>query len=624
MKLGRNDPCHCGSGKKYKHCHQPIESGQAAGQSTARAFAAPAEAGASVAHNLQTAIAHHQSGNLPLADAIYRQILQASPDHHEALHLLGLSARQQGRVDEAVQLITKSLRIKHDNPVAHFNLGLTHQTRRNFDAAIESYGHALALKPDYAEVHGNIGNVRQAQGRMEEAVASYRSALALRPAAAEVQSNLGNVLSDLGRYEEAVQSFRTALSHKPGVAEVHSNLGLALKDQGLLEEAIESFRSAIALKPDYAGAYFNLGLALQAQGKNEAAVESYRRTVALRPDYAQAHNNLGVALEASGKLGEAVDCYRRAIDLDPSLLAAYNGLNSALSTLVPLWHVPMMNDTERNEAYYAALRAAITPESNVFEIGTGSGLLSMMAARAGAKSVITCEAEPIIAGAARRVIADNALDGRIRVIAQKSTELEVGTDLPQKADILVSEIFSSELVGERVLPSIEDARRRLLTPDCRVIPAVGSIMLALFGGESIGKNMVVEDVCGFDLRHFNSIVARRQFVGRNDLDIELMSGDVEVFRFDFEKNSEFPPEDRLLRIPVTKTGRCHGLIQWIRLEMDATIRFENHPGEKTPASGWTRCVYLFGTPADLRAGQVAKVSAAHNRVFPWFALEGFE
>jgi hypothetical protein len=21
MKLGRNDPCHCGSGKKYKQCH---------------------------------------------------------------------------------------------------------------------------------------------------------------------------------------------------------------------------------------------------------------------------------------------------------------------------------------------------------------------------------------------------------------------------------------------------------------------------------------------------------------------------------------------------------------------------------------------------------------------------
>lgn len=614
MKLGRNDPCHCGSGKKYKHCHQPLEHGSLAKQMLE----------SSVPQALEAAIAHHRAGNLDLAEALYRQVLKIAPDNADALHWLGVVAKQQGRHGTAVELIGKAIRSRPEHPGAHFNLGLALQAQGEFEAAASSFRRALALKPDYAEVHGSLGNLLVAQGKRELAVESYRAALSIRPDAAETHSNLGNVLSDLGRQEEAVASYRSALALKPEVAEVHSNLGLALKDQGLLEEAVASFRSAIALKPDYAGAHFNLGLALQAQGKNEAAAASYRRTVALRPDYAQAHNNLAAALEAGGKLGEAVDCYRRAIELDPSLLAAYNGLNSALSTLVPLWHVPMMNDTERNEAYYAALRAAITPESNVFEIGTGSGLLSMMAARAGAKSVVTCEAEPIIAGAARRVIADNALDGRIRVIAKKSTELEIGTDLPQKADILVSEIFSSELVGERVLPSIEDARRRLLTPDCRVIPAVGSIMLALFGGESIGKNVVVEDVCGFDLRQFNSIVARRQFVGRNDLDIELLSGDVEVFRFDFEKNTEFPPEDRLLRIPVSRTGRCHGLIQWIRLEMDATIRFENHPGEKTPASGWTRCVYLFDRPVDIREGQVARVSAAHNRVFPWFALEGFE
>ena len=491
-KIGRNDPCPCGSGKKYKHCCQPREQGSA---SQLRESAIPGA--------MEAAIVHHRAGHLPLAEAIYRQVLKVSLQHADA----------------------------------HFNLGLALQAQGGLDAAIASYGKALAIRPDYAEVHSALGNALRARGNPGGAAESYRSSLAIRPGVAEVRSNLGNVLAELGLLDEAIACYRQALALRPDVAEVHSNLGLALKDQGRLDEAVESLEKALQIKPDYAGAHFNLGLALQVQGRHEAAAESYRRTVAIRPDYAQAHNNLAAALEAQGKLGEAVESYRTALGLDPSLLAAYNGLNSALSTLVPLWHVPMMNDTGRNEAYYSALRAAVTPGSNVFEIGTGSGLLSMMAARAGANTVTTCEAEPLIAEAARRVIADNALDGRIRVIAKKSNDLEIGADMAQKADILVSEIFSSELVGERVLASIEDARRRLLTRDCRVIPAAGSIMIALFGGEAIGRNMVVEDVCGFDLRRFNTIVARRQFVGRNDVDIELLTDDVEAFRFDFENRA---------------------------------------------------------------------------------------
>ncbi len=129
----------------------------------------------------------------------------------------------------------------------------------------------------------------------------------------------------------------------------------------------------------------------------------------------------------------------------------------------------------------------------------------------------TCEAEPLIAATARRVIADNGLGHRVNVIARLSSDLKVGADLPEPADIRVSEILSSELLAERVLPSIEDARRRLLKPGGRMIPAAGGIMIALFGGEDIGGNVVVEDSCGFKLRHFNHIVQKKQGITRNDL-----------------------------------------------------------------------------------------------------------
>ena len=260
----------------------------------------------------------------------------------------------------------------------------------------------------------------------------------------------------------------------------------------------------------------------------------------------------------------------------------------------------------------------------MLEIGTGSGLLSMMAARLGANSVTTCEAEQIIATMANDIITDNGLNNRIKVIAKKSSDVSIGEDLPQQADILVSEILSSGLLGEHVLSSIEDAKRRLLKPKCRIIPASSSIMIALFGGNDVSKNIAVNDVCGFNLHKFNNLVPKLQSISRNDLKIVMLSDDVEAFRFDFDKIIDVTAESKILHIPVTAPGQCLGFIQWIRLGMLTDITFENHPLVKSPASAWTHQVYTLNFPVDLKLGQVAIISAAHNRVTSWFDLLGIE
>jgi protein arginine N-methyltransferase 7 len=321
---------------------------------------------------------------------------------------------------------------------------------------------------------------------------------------------------------------------------------------------------------------------------------------------------------------EALACYRDAINIKPSLIVAQKGQATALQNLVPPWHIPMMNDTIRNKAYYDALRAVITSKSNVLEIGTGSGLLSMMAARLGANSVTTCEAEKIIATIAKDIIAENGLNNLIKVIDKKSTDVLVGVDLPQQADILVSEILSSSLLGEFVLSSIEDAKRRLLKPNCKIIPASSSIMIALFGGNDISKNIAVNDVCGFNLSSFNNILPKLQSISRNDLKIEMLSADVEAFRFDFDNPIDAKAESKILHIPVTTPGRCLGFIQWIKLGLLDNIVFENHPLVKSPASAWTHQVYRINSPVDLKLGQVAIISATHNRVTSWFDLLSIE
>lgn len=171
------------------------------------------------------------------------------------------------------------------------------------------------------------------------------------------------------------------------------------------------------------------------------------------------------------------------------------------------------------------------------------------------------------------------------MIGKHSNAVELGSDLPARADLLLHEIFSSDLLGEHLLASLEDAKQRLLKERGKVLPARGSIMIALVGGDELGRHLRVGESFGFDLRDFNDIVGRREPLFRYDLETLLLSDAVEAFSFDFEKQRTFPVESRVIDMRSTGRGLCHGVIQWIRIDLDDHIRFENHPANPSPSLG---------------------------------------
>jgi len=500
-------------------------------------------------------------------------------------------------------------------------LGVVMKQLGRSEGALEPLRKAVALMPTDADSHINLAVTLQELGRLSEAEAGFRSALGIRPDFAEAHYCLGNTLRDLGQTDEAEASYRQALRYQPDFVEAHSNLAYLLQQSGRLDEAEAGYRRVLKITPDDAESHYNLGVVLGERGLREEAMASCEKALEIKPDLVDARCNLASMLNEIGRPGEAIVQYRKALEDSPSLVPARLGISSTLSRIVPHWHVPMMNDRRRNNAYFAALKSAVTPNSEVFEIGTGSGLVAMMAAKLGAKRVTTCEAVALIAETAQRIVADNGYEQSIKVISKRSAEIHVGEDLPRKADILVAEIFSSELLGEQVLPSIEDAKRRLLAPQGLVIPSAGSIMIALFGGGELTRNVVVEDSFGFNLQRFNALISEKQVTARTDLKVQMLSDDVEAFRFEFQSDASFPGETRQLSIPITAPGRCYGIIQWIRLQMHENIRFENHPAETSPVSNWQHCTYVFAKPIDVKPGQVAMVSASHNRIVPWFCLD---
>ncbi|MCE9638829.1 MAG: tetratricopeptide repeat protein, partial [Betaproteobacteria bacterium] len=548
--------------------------------------------------NLLQALNRHEE-----ALASYQRVLATAPGNTAALYNLGVLLLGLRRFEEALVNFERALAVEPADVETLTNRGIAlHELGRREDA-LKSYDAALAGRPGFPEALNNRANLLRELGRYPEALASCDQALAARPAYPDALNNRGLVLQALDRAPEALADFERALALQPDFAEAHNNAGLLQEKLGRADDAAARFRRALELNPDFAEAHNNLGMLLKNQGKAGEAIAAYRRAVSLRPAYAEAHSNLGNALLDQGKVEEAEACYRAAVKIDPSSVHANTNLTVALNQLVPSWHIPMMNDGRRNEAYRAALQAAVTPDSDVFEIGTGSGLLAMLAARFGANSVVTCEASPLIAATARAIVADNGLQARVKVLAMKSTAVEVGADLPRRANVMVSEILSSELLAEGVLPSIEDAKKRLLAPGAKIIPAAGSIVVALFGGDRIKKHIRIDDALGFDLKRFNEISSSKRFVYRDDLDIELLSDASAAIVFDFVNRDHFPAETRLLRIPVVTAGLCYGVAQWLRLQMHDSITYENHPSTKTDASTWQTCLYRFAEPLDVTPGQ---------------------
>ena len=290
-------------------------------------------AAAALQAKLNQGMALHRQGKLADAERCYGEVLQRQANHFDALHLLGVIARQTRRTERGVELIKRAIGLNPKVAEAHSNLGNAFRDLKRPAEALASYDKAIALKPDYAVAHSNRGNALRDLKRPAEALASYDKAIALKPDVAVAHYNRGNALMDLKQPAEALASYDRAIALKPDDAETHYNRGNALMDLKRPEEALASYDKAIALKPDYAVAHSNRGNALRDLKRPAEALASYDKAIALKPDVAVAHYNRGNALMDLKRPEEALASYDKAIALKPDYAAAHSNRGNALMDL---------------------------------------------------------------------------------------------------------------------------------------------------------------------------------------------------------------------------------------------------------------------------------------------------
>lgn len=295
--IDKNDPCPCGSTKKYKHCCQRKEK---------KLQTKPAQNVAQITTWLQLGMQSLRLERLQQAKVLYEQVLQANPRQAEALQWLGVIQHKQG----------------------------------NSTRALDFIGQAIAINPENAFTYSTLGNVQKDIGLTDEAVNSYSIALRIKPDFAEAHNNLGIVLSMQGKIPEAIDSYRRAIALVPGYSEALNNLGTALQAQGQVEGALEVYRRALALTPGYGQAYFNLGNAMH-ERMPEQALPYIQKAVELRPDFYEASLTLAKLLQAQGELAQASVAYQHCFALKPTA-----GMKIQIALMVP----PIMGTLEQVKA----------------------------------------------------------------------------------------------------------------------------------------------------------------------------------------------------------------------------------------------------------------------------------
>ena len=164
---------------------------------------------------------------------------------------LGQANFAEGKNQEAIQNLKKSLQLNPKDADVHAYLGIVHLMLSDFSSAEKELSEALKLNPYLTDARNSLGAVQMKTGRTEEALAAFEEALKDRtyPSPEKILYNLGTLHLGAKRYPEALDAFRRAVAANTNYAKGYYGLGLIYAETGKGEDARTNFRKVIALEP---------------------------------------------------------------------------------------------------------------------------------------------------------------------------------------------------------------------------------------------------------------------------------------------------------------------------------------------------------------------------------------
>ncbi|XP_040018878.2 protein arginine N-methyltransferase 7 [Gasterosteus aculeatus] len=310
-------------------------------------------------------------------------------------------------------------------------------------------------------------------------------------------------------------------------------------------------------------------------------------------------------------------------------------------------YADMLHDHDRNKKYYEGIRAAVARVKArgervvVLDIGTGTGLLSMMAVTAGADFCYAVEVFKPTAEAARRIVQKNGFSEKIKIINKHSTDVTAGADgdMQEKANVVITELFDTELIGEGALPSYEHAHRNLLQEPCEAVPHRATVYAQLVESPllwswaqlrpvevegarlaappAVGRCAGVHSVCDIQL----SQVSPHSFTPLGPL--------CTMFSVDFSKPVSSAPQSHTSRFVARCGGRAQVVLSWWDLDMDpgGSVVCSMAPSWTYPEARmapwrdhWMQSVYFLPAESGVAESEELSLTVRRDDYSLWYGL----
>ena len=277
------------------------------------------------------------------------------------------------------------------------------------------------------------------------------------------------------------------------------------------------------------------------------------------------------------------------------------------------YHASLVGDADRVDRFREAIHEVVRPGDVVVDIGTGTGLLAFFACQAGAARVFAIE-EGTIIDLARELALLNRFAGRIEFFEARSYDVE----LPERADVLITETLWNFGVGEGMIGFLADARRRFLKPDARVIPSAVDLHVAPVQHDALYAQLHERppDRHGIDLspiRHYQvnnvhmphlderGFLARAALLVRSELD-----------------DGATPDFAAGVTVTATTSGVLHGICGWFRARLSPGVVLHNEP--PSVGSSWAHAFFPLQNAVGVLAGDEISIridTADDGTVWRW-------
>ncbi|HEV2777627.1 MAG TPA: 50S ribosomal protein L11 methyltransferase [Solirubrobacteraceae bacterium] len=277
------------------------------------------------------------------------------------------------------------------------------------------------------------------------------------------------------------------------------------------------------------------------------------------------------------------------------------------------YHASLLADADRVDRLHEAIHAVVRPGDIVVDVGTGTGVLAYFACQAGAARVFAIEEGPVV-NLARELARVNGFDDRVEFFGDRSYRVE----LPERADVLISETLWNFGVGEGMVGVLADARRRFLKPDARSIPVAVELHVAAVQNHRVYQLLGdrPRDRHGIDfspIRHCQLNNVQMPHLHSDDFlapPAQLLSSELdESAATDFDAD---------VAVIVTRGGVMQGIGGWFRCWLTPEIALDNEPPSVT--SSWAHAFFPVQKPIAVAPGDEISMriaSSAEGSIWRW-------